>query len=154
MTMASEPNQQPSMLFGTTGLILGALALFGILVHFVSGPFAPQQDLGVGLGELAADVLKSAARDLAGREQPAPQPIAWDIDRIFRATAMGASVIALMLGVIALLRDENKRIAKAAMFVGVSAIVVSFFIWTLMLVLGVILVLAFTSMFGDFFSFG
>lgn len=106
--------QQKPVAFGLSGLLLGGFALCLVLVHFVSGPFAPQQELGVTLGELTSDIFKSAARDMVGRAQPAPETIPWNIDRILRGAKMAGAVVAMLLGLAALLRGAIRLTSMKA----------------------------------------
>ena len=137
-----------------TGFVLGGVALIWVIFHFVSGPFAPQTDMSVTLGELASDAVKSAARDMIGLQQPAPETLPWDIDRVLRGAAIVAGGIAILLGVAGLTRHENNRMSVAAIVLGGGAIVAQAFIWALLLVLCALVVTAFLNMIGDWSPFG
>ncbi len=131
------------------GFLMGAAALILVLVHFVAGPFAPQQGADVTLGELASGMAKAAARDLIGMEQPAPQTLPWDIDRVLRASVMGVGGLAVVCGIIGLVKHNNARLCSAAICLGAGAIFVQLFTWVLVLVLCALVLIAFFNMIGD-----
>ncbi|MGC9420775.1 MAG: hypothetical protein ACP5EN_17555, partial [Rhodovulum sp.] len=58
----SDTAPAPRAVLGWLGFATGAAALILTIVVFWAGPFAPQQTAGVSLGELAAEIAKSAAR--------------------------------------------------------------------------------------------
>ena len=72
------PSIPPRPTAGLVGFLFGAAALILVLVHFWAGPFAPQQDAAVSIGEIAAEIRNSAVRGLTEatwavhHPQPAP----------------------------------------------------------------------------------
>ena len=76
----TAPARPPRATFGWLGFAIGGTALLLTLVTFWAGPFAPQQAAGINLGELAAEIAKSAARSVAGQPQPAAVSAAKTID--------------------------------------------------------------------------
>ncbi|CTQ49977.1 hypothetical protein [Jannaschia donghaensis] len=137
--------RQPTAgIFGTAGLILGGLALVLAVFHFFGGPFAPQDAVGVTLGEIAAEAGKAALRDLVGLGQPTPVPSPWDIDRILWTGTAVTGAFAVVLAVIALVRHEPRRIVIGGAALGAAAITFQFaavIVMTLLaiLVIGIIL---------------
>ena len=73
----TDTTDVPKAFLGWLGFATGASALILTIVIFWAGPFAPQQSAGVSLGELAADIAKSAARSVAGQ----PFQLSWNVDR-------------------------------------------------------------------------
>lgn len=152
MSATSDP--RPALLnCALLGFVLGGAALIFVLVHFVSGPFAPQPQTAVSLGELASGMVKSAARDMMGMQQPAPEALPWDIDRILRGAGMAVGGMAIMLGILGLVRGESPRLSTAAMVLGTGAIVVQMFFWALAMILCTLLLIAFVNMIGDWSPF-
>ncbi|MDF2233931.1 hypothetical protein P2H44_15325 [Albimonas sp. CAU 1670] len=141
---------------GWLGFALGAAALVLGIVVFWAGPFAPQPSAGVGLGELAAEIAKSAARSVAGRPQPAPEAPVRDLDD-FLAIGVGLLAgLAIVAGVAALARREPKAAALSGVALGGLAVGFQLFTWTVMLVVGALviatLVYALRDAFGDIFG--
>ena len=148
----SETEVQPSAVLGWGGFLLGAVAFLMAVTLFWAGPFAPQQTAGVTLGELAADVAQSAVRKVAGREQPAPEPVARNIDDYLEIAVSVIAALAVILGAAALVRHEKKRPAIAAASLGAAAIVFQFFVWYAFALLGVLLIFAVMQSLGGFFE--
>ncbi|MGG7567093.1 hypothetical protein ACQ5SO_13140 [Rhodovulum sp. DZ06] len=145
-----------SPVLGWIGFFAGAGALVLAIVTLAAGPFAPQQPAGVGLGELAADIAKSAARAVAGRPQPEPVAPVRDIDDWLRVAVGALSGLAVILGAAALLRGEAMRAAAPAIALGLLAAGFQLFTWTVMMVVGALvlmaLIYALRDAFGDIFG--
>lgn len=124
------------------GLALGAAALSIVLVATFAGPFAPQQPIGVTIGEIAADIAKGAFRGLNDEAQPAPEAAPWNVDRILPIAAVAAAVGAILLGIVGFIRGERRKLAGGAVLFGVGAIVAQLFIWALLIVMGVMLLVS------------
>ncbi len=122
--------------FGWIGFAVGAAALVLTLVTFWAGPFAPQQAAGVTLGELAADIAKAAARSVAGQEQPPPVAVPWTIDKYLEIAVGVLSGFAILIGVAAFVRHEQKRAAMSGIALGGLAMAVQFFAWTIGMIVG------------------
>ena len=152
----TETAQPMNAVLGWTGFILGGAALILTLIVFWAGPFSPQQVAGVTLGELAADIAKSAARSVAGLEQPAPQPVARDIDDWLNIGVGALAGLAIVVGVAALIREERRRAAISGIALGGLAVGFQFFAWTVMMIVGGLvlmgLVYALRDAFGDIFG--
>lgn len=124
------------------GLTLGALALSIVMISTFAGPFAPQQSIGVTIGEIAADIAKGAFNGMNEKEQPAPEAAPWDIDRALLVAAAVSAVGAILLGIVGFVRGERRKLAGGAVFFGIGAILAQLFVWALMLILGVMLLIA------------
>lgn len=152
----SETASAPTAILGWSGFAVGAAALIFTLVIFWAGPFAPQQSAGVSLGELAADIARSAARSVAGQPQPEPVAPQRDIDDYLEVAVGVLAGIAMVLGIAAIIRDERKSAAVSGIALGGLAIGVQLFAWTIMMVVGALvisaIIFALRDAFGDIFG--
>ena len=139
---------------GLVGFVLGGIALLLVLITFVAGPFAPQQTVGVTLGEIAAEAGKATLRNWIGMEQPAPQAAAWTIDRILWVAGILLGVIAILCGGAAYIRRESRAVAGWAAGLGVAAISLQFVSSALMIIIGAMVLCALIYALGDLLSFG
>ncbi len=146
--------QRTGSVWSGWGFALCALALIMALVQIMGGPFAPQVETSVTLGEMAADIGKSAARSALGLAQPAPEALPWDIDRALRVAVVIAAVAGTVLAMLALVKGEDYRLASFAMALGVSAIAMQFFAWLVLMIVGAIIIAAFLSMIAAWSPFG
>lgn len=146
----------PRSALGWSGFATGAAALILAVVLFWAGPFAPQQSTGVSVGELAAEIAKSAARSVAGQPQPEPVAPPRDIDD-YLAIGVGALAgIAIVFGVAAIARHERPRAAVSGIALGGLAIGFQLFTYTIMMIAGALVVAAVVyalrDAFGDIFG--
>ena len=152
--------KSPRATLGWLGFDVGSAALILTMAIFWAGPFAPQQSAGVTLGELAAEMAKSAARSVAGQPQPEPIAPTRTIDDYLQ---MGVAVLAglsIILGIAGLIRHEQHRAAVSGITLGVLAVGFQLFTWAVMMVAGAIIIMglvyamrdAFGDMFGGLFS--
>ncbi|MEM0947595.1 MAG: hypothetical protein AAGK37_09335 [Pseudomonadota bacterium] len=148
----SETVERPAAAMGWIGFLVGAAALFMAVTIFWAGPFAPQQTTSVSLGELAAETVKSAARNVAGLEQPEPAPVVRDLDDYLSIAVGVIGCLAVVLGAAALARHEARRPAIAAAVLGGTAIMFQFFAWYAMALLGVLLISALLSSLSEAFG--
>lgn len=132
----SETAEAPTATFGWLGFATGAAALILTIVIFWAGPFAPQQSAGVSLGELAADIAKSAARSVAGQPQPDPVAPARDIDDYLEIGTGLLAGLAIVIGIAALIRNERRPAAVSGIALGGLAVGFQLFTWTIMLIAG------------------
>ncbi|MCZ0814130.1 MAG: hypothetical protein ACQEVT_09780 [Pseudomonadota bacterium] len=143
----------PKATLGWFGFVTGALALILTIAIFWSGPFAPQQSAAVGLGELAADIAKSAARSVAGQPPPAPVAPTRGIDDYLAVGVGVLAGLAVIIGIASFIRHEPKRVALSGVTLGGFAIGFQLFAWTVMLIAGGLviaaLVFALRDAFGD-----
>ena len=152
----SETALAPRAFLGWSGFATGAAALILTIVVFWAGPFAPQQEAGVTLGELAAEIAKSAARSVAGQPQPDPVSPVRDIDDHLRIAVGILAGLAIVLGVAAWARQETRRAALSGIALGGLAVGIQFFAWTVMMIVGAIvistIIYALRDAFGDIFG--
>lgn len=145
----TAPPLRPSPYAGGLGFALGAAALLLVLVQFWAGPFAPQQDAAVTIGEFAGEVRKAATRALLDQPQPAAQAVPWDVDRVLTLVAAVLAGGAVILGLAALVRHEPWRPAAGAVILGAGAVLFQFFAWTVLLVVGALIIVAILNNIGD-----
>lgn len=148
--------QPPRAVFGWSGFFVGAAALLLTLVVFWAGPFAPQQDAAVSVGELAAEIARSAARSIAGEPPPAPVAQPLTIDDYLNIGLGVLAGIAIVLGVAALIRHEHTRAAASGIALGALAIGVQLFAYAIMMIVGALVLASITyalrDTFGDIFG--
>jgi len=146
----------PAATLGWLGFATGAAALILTLVVFWAGPFAPQQAAGVSLGELAADIAKSAARSVAGQPQPGPVAQPRTIDDYLEIGVALLAGVAIILGVASFVRHERKRAALSGIALGGLAVGIQIFAWSIMLIVGALVIFGITAAlrdtFGDIFG--
>lgn len=125
---------------GLAGIMFGAIALVMALFLHGAGPLDPQPTVGQSIGEIAADIRQSAIRGLKGEPQPAPQAQPWSLDRILETSAYVLGGLAIILGVLSFVLKENRRYATAAVGIGGVAIGFQLFVWTVMIIAGVVII--------------
>jgi len=125
--------------FGLSGMAMGALALVVAMTVLVAGPFAPQQPVGVSIGEIAGDIITSTWREMRGKPQPVPVPQGMDIDEMLKIAAIVLGAVALVAGVASRLRREPRVAGRAAIWMGAGALAFQLFTWTVLVILGMFL---------------
>lgn len=134
----------------------GASAFLLVMVVFWAGPFAPQQSAGATLGELAAEIARSAARSASGKQAPVPMASARTIDDHLAVGVAIMSGLAIILGLASFIRREGKRAAMAGIALGGAAIGFQLFTWAIVMIVGALtigsLLYAMRDNFGDLFS--
>ncbi|WP_436398327.1 hypothetical protein [Roseobacter sp. S98] len=140
--MQIERPQGPTP-FSLTAVALGGIGLFIALLVVFAGPFAPQQDIGTAIGEIAGNMRAAAWRSLFGLEQPEATIVqrAWDIDRILMVAAPAAGVLGIITAVIAYVRNEPRRIAGYGLAISVCAVFIQVFLAVVMIIAGVMLLI-------------
>ncbi len=139
---------------GLAGFAFGALALLVVLVHHFGGPFNPQQEIGVTIGEIAGDIRQAAIAKVTGTPIPAPEPKPEfvDYDRILKIVGSAAGALAIIIGLIGLIRREDRNPAVYAIGLGAGAIAFQWLSWVVLIICGVVLLVSIMNNFGDFFS--
>lgn len=112
--------------FGMAAMLIGGAALLGAVVTVMGGPFAPQSETAVTVGEFAAQAGKAALRDVLGLEQPAELPRGWDVDRVLWVSMAALGALAVFLSVVSLVRREPWRWAAGGAALGIGAITFQF----------------------------
>jgi len=133
---------QPRPIAGFVGFASGALALLVVLAHFWIGPIAPHRHATVTIGEIAAEIRHAAANKLAGKPNPAPVATPWDSDRVLKLAASLLAGIGLIAGIAGLVRREEWRPAAAGMVLSGGAIVFELAVWSIVAVLGCLILIA------------
>ncbi|MEM9307207.1 MAG: hypothetical protein AAGA74_07910 [Pseudomonadota bacterium] len=130
--------------FSFAAIALGGAGLLIALLVVHAGPFAPQQDVGTAIGEIAGNIRAAALRSFLGLEQPEATIVqrAWDIDRILMTVAPTAGVIGIVMAITAYLRREPKRMATYGMALSVCAVFVQILLIVLLVVAGVVLLVS------------
>ncbi|MDX5361475.1 MAG: hypothetical protein LPL00_08550 [Alphaproteobacteria bacterium] len=137
---------------GWLGFATGAAALIATLVVFWAGPFAPHPPAGVTIGELAAEIARSAARSVAGQPQPEPVARALDIDDYLEIGVGVLAGLAIVLGVAALIRHERRAAAVSGIALGGLAVGIQLFTYTVMLIAGALVLSAIVYALRDAFA--
>ncbi len=139
--MDTDPKKMP---FSIAAIGLGGIGIFIALLVMYAGPFAPQQDIGTTIGEIAGNMRAAAWRSFFGLEQPESTIVqrAWDIDRILMTIAPAAGVLGVIMAITAYIRREPKRIATYGMALSVCAVFVQVLFIVLMIVAGVLLLMS------------
>ncbi len=141
------PKPRPTASF--FGVILGACALLIVMIHFWIGPFTPQQDISVSIGEIAGEIRQAATRALTGAAQPEPQVNPWNIDDTLKLIGTLLAGSAVVLGIIGYIRHEAKRPIIGALALGIGAILFQMITWAILLVVGVILLIGIMQNMGE-----
>ncbi|SEN94599.1 hypothetical protein [Palleronia pelagia] len=140
------------MRLGMLAVLMGATALLVAMIHIFGGPFAPQQPVGVSIGEIAGDIRASAWRAVTGAPQPAPVPRGWDIDRVLGLAGPVIGALAVGLAAISVSRRGSTRLAAMATGLGLSAITFQFIWWLAVLMACVALLISIVEAVGDIFG--
>jgi hypothetical protein len=152
----TETQDIPRSVLGWSGFAVGAVALILTIGLFWAGPFAPQQAASVTIGELAADIARSAARSVAGEPQPESVAVPRTIDDYLDIAVGVLAGIAIVMGVAALARHERRRAAVSGIMLGGLAIGFQLFAFTVMMIAGVLVIVgvvyALRDAFGDIFG--
>jgi hypothetical protein len=138
---------------GNFGFAIGALALVLVFLHFWVGPFAPQDSATVTLGELAVDIKQAAIDKVRGVPKAAPEAAPWDIDRVLRAITAVFAALAILAGAVAYVRGGPKRLAAAAVALGVGAATFQFLIMAFYAMVFLLLIYIIFSQFDGVLDF-
>jgi hypothetical protein len=130
--------------FSYAAIGLGGIGLFIALLVVYAGPFAPQQDVGTAIGEIAGNMRAAAWQSFLGLEQPDSTIVQrdWDIDRILMTAAPAAGVLGVVMAITAYIRREPRRVASYGMALSVCAIFVQVLLIIVMIVAGVMLLIS------------
>ena len=147
--MTAAVAEQPKPIAGMISFAAGALALLMVLAHFWNGPIAPQQRVGVTVGEIAGDIRQSAIRKLKGQPPPAPVAEPWTIDKTLKLIAALLAGTGVVAGAASYVRKERLRAAVAGTVLGASAITFQLFTWSILMIAGAIIIYAIIHNIGD-----
>lgn len=141
--------KSPRPVCGWVGFLLGAVSLVTAVTMFWAGPFAPQPTAGVSLGELTAEIGKSAVRNLVGLKQPAPLVVERDIDDFLEIGVAVFASFSIVLGFAGFIRRESLRLAIGAGALGACTIAFQFFVWYSLALICVLVIWAIYQGFGE-----
>ena len=135
---------------GMIGFLLGVLGLGGALMHFWMGPIETQPPIENVVAEKAANIKKSFLSKLKGEEPVEIQSTqaevkSWDPDRVVDTVTIIFGFFALVLGALAFILREDKRVAGMAAAFGTGAIAFQFAIVAIGALILVILIAAVLS---------
>ena len=106
--------------------------------------------------QLAAEIAKSAARSVAGQQQPAPVAPARDIDDYLKVGVGTLAGLAIVLGVASVIRSERQGAAVSGIALGGLAVGFQLFAWTVMMIAGTLIlasvIYVLRDTFGDIFG--
>jgi hypothetical protein len=128
--------------FGFVGFILGIASLVVILIQLSIFLEPQEKSSATTIGEIAAEIKQSAARALSGEPAPTPTPPPRDYGQFITIAALSVAGIAVMLGGIGLYRNEPRRLSYMAVGIGVSALVMNYVFWLVILICGVALLIS------------
>ncbi len=122
---------------GIIGVIIGSIALLLALFHFYAGPFAPQPKLEQTIAEKAVAIRDATVAALKGKEVKEEKwSSKWDADKIIDVITALLGGIAIIIAVVAFIKNESLRVAGGAAVLGGGAIAFQF----LALALGAIII--------------
>jgi hypothetical protein len=136
------------MKFGFFGIGFGGVALLLALMHFWAGPFSPTPTLETSIADKAASIRTATMKALKGEDYREVSKRKWDNDRITYAATAFMGGLAIILSVLALAKQEPKRVVFGAAALGASAIAFQFIAMYAMALLVVLLVCAVLSSIG------
>ncbi|MFY0692505.1 MAG: hypothetical protein JXR14_11360 [Paracoccaceae bacterium] len=154
MSMTDTPETKRSAIAGLLGFALGAVALIIVLVQHYGGPFTPQPEIGVTIGEIAADIKQSAIAKVTGTPLPPPEPAPdhVDYDRILKVIGAVGGACAVIAGLVGLIRREDRLPATYAVGLGIGTIAFQYLTWVILLICGVVLLVSILNNFAGIFD--
>ena len=136
---------------GFSAMILGATALMVVILHFWTGPLAPQKSVERTIAEIAVNISREVARVV--RDKPAvTKPRAWNIDDTIRLAGAALAALALILAAVGVVRREDFRPAVMGASLGGGAIAFQFVTWLALVALGLVLLWIVISHVGGILS--
>ena len=136
---------------GFSAMILGATALMVVILHFWTGPLAPQKSVERTIAEIAVNISREVARVV--RDKPAvTKPRAWNIDDTIRLAGAALAALALILAAVGFVRREDFRRAVMGASLGGGAIAFQFVTWLALVALGLVLLWIVISHVGGILS--
>ncbi|WP_135502256.1 hypothetical protein [Roseovarius aestuariivivens] len=148
----SEQLIAPRPVWGLAGFVAGAVALV-IVVLQISAVFAePPGNPGTAIGEIAAEIKKSAVRSLLGQPQPEPEVEPWNIMDYLSFAAPILAGLAAIAGAVGLFRRETPQLPVIAIGFGAGAFVMQYAFWLALLIGGICILVAILNNIGDIFG--
>lgn len=123
------------------GFIVGILALSSALFSFFVGPFSEPPAIEEVVADKAVDIKNAIVAKIKGEKYKAPekQKESFDIDKVIQITVIAGGLIALILGSVAFVNREDKRMCIVALSFGGAAIAFQYVVIALGAILFVIL---------------
>ncbi len=140
-------------IWGFSGFVFAIVALILVVLPMTSMLSAPPQDTATSIGEIAAEIRKSAIRSLTGAEQPAPVVQEQSRTEIIASYLIVIGPVlaglAAILGAVALLRREAQPLPMMAIGLGISAVVLQYAFVIALVIAGACLMVAILNNLGD-----
>jgi hypothetical protein len=113
---------------GTLGTILGLIALGSWLLHFTFGPIKEPEPIESFVADTTVKLKNAISAKLKGEEYSAPTiEKSLDYDEVVYQGVMFSGFIALALGTLGFIRNEQWRPSSVAFVLGVTAITLQLF---------------------------
>lgn len=149
MTLESRPK------WGLAGFILGAIALLMVVLTiaqlFGQSQSASSTSIGTSIGEIAAEIRQAAQARISGEPRPevVQAPKTADLRDVVVIIAYVLASISIIAAGISLYRGEPATLAKIAIALGLSAIVMQYAFWMALLICGMMIITAIINNIGD-----
>jgi len=152
--MTDALTEKPNHL-GVAAMALAAIALMVAVIHMTAGPFNPPEPVEQTIAETAVKIKEAAKRAMTGEPAPAPVPEArgFDVDRAVKIASLALAGLAMLLGVGAIAKREERAPALIGFSLGGGVLLVAWLQWIALLICGVIIIAAILHNIGDILSF-
>lgn len=134
--------ESPRPVWGLAGVIAGLIAVALVTLSLSSIFAEPQPDMATQIGEMAAEIRKSAMRSMMGAEQPVPETPAMTVATIITLAIPVLAGGAALCGAIGLFRREPLSLPLLALGFGSGAFLMQYLFWMALLIGGVVLMVA------------
>ena len=130
--------------FGSVGVAVGLIAIAVALIQFWGGPFDPKPpSTGDKLNSKMERLKDNVVSTFKGEKADPPRvQNSFSIDKTLIYGSMSIAFLAVVLGIVAFLRREDKRFTQASIVIGLSGLAFHF----LLVALGVFIILAIVYM--------
>ena len=106
--------------FGIIGILVGFAAFSAVILHFYLGPLEPPPALEEVVAETAVNIRDAAIAKIKGEAyEPPPGPASRTKDEWLKIGIAAASLAAVLLAVIGIIRKESLRVAGSAAALGI-----------------------------------
>ncbi|MEM8935200.1 MAG: hypothetical protein AAGC77_02185 [Pseudomonadota bacterium] len=140
-----KPANAISFPIGIASMAVAAAALILAVAHISFGPFAPQKPIEETIVDTAFKIKDAAQRAVSGKASQQGEPTVqsrWNVDRLVDVSVFVLASVAILLALIALLRNEKRSIALMGFSLGVGVLLMSWLQWIALLVCGAIIIAA------------
>jgi len=132
----------PRPIWGLTGVIAGLIAVALVTLSLSSIFAEPQPSMASQIGEMAAEIRKSAMRSMMGDAQPVPDTPAMTVAVIITLAIPVLAGGAALCGAIGLFRREPRSLPLLALGFGTGAFLMQYLFWMALFIGGVVLMVA------------